>query len=184
MTGTTGLEDVLTDGQRFLWVMVYINVGLLLFNLLPIYPLDGGQILRALLWFVVGRAASLMLATLVGFLGAAALIGLAIWRGSLWMGVLGAFMLLTCWKSWKHARFLSRLDQMPRHAGFACPICKGAPPVGAFWLCPNCGTQFDTFATGAVCPKCQSQFGVTACFHCGGSRPISEWMQPPPVPTG
>src|ERR1051326_7793499 len=48
---------------RSLWA---VNIGLLIFNLLPIYPLDGGQILRSLLWFVAGRARSLMIAVVVG----------------------------------------------------------------------------------------------------------------------
>jgi Zn-dependent protease len=50
---------------RAIW---YINLGLLTFNLLPIYPLDGGQILRSLLWFVLGRARSLMVAVSIGFI--------------------------------------------------------------------------------------------------------------------
>ena len=37
-----------------------MNLGLLIFNLLPIYPLDGGQILQALLWFLIGRGPSLL----------------------------------------------------------------------------------------------------------------------------
>ena len=49
----------------------WINIGLLIFNMLPIYPLDGGQILRSLLWFVMGRARSLMAVTVIGFLGVA-----------------------------------------------------------------------------------------------------------------
>jgi Zn-dependent protease len=179
----SGFGDALPDGQHFLQALVYINVGLLIFNLLPIYPLDGGQILRALLWFVFGRARSLMLATMIGFVGASGLVAWAIFRQSVWMGIMGSFMLLTCWKSWKHARLLSRLDQMPTHAEFACPICKAAPPIGAFWLCHGCGTQFDTFATGAVCPKCQTYFAATACFHCGASRPMTDWMQPTPITT-
>jgi len=31
-----------------------INIGLLIFNMMPVYPLDGGQILRSLLWFPFG----------------------------------------------------------------------------------------------------------------------------------
>ncbi len=48
-----------------------IDVSLLIFNILPVYPLDGGQILRSLLWFVLGRARSLSVATVVGLLWAA-----------------------------------------------------------------------------------------------------------------
>src|SRR5438067_3015543 len=54
--------DVAPDASRFVYMMMLINGGLLLFNILPIYPLDGGQILRALLWFVVGRVRSLAVA--------------------------------------------------------------------------------------------------------------------------
>ena len=46
--------------------LAFINGGLLVFNLLPIYPLDGGQILQALLWFVIGRARSLKVVSIVG----------------------------------------------------------------------------------------------------------------------
>jgi len=58
--------------------LFWINFGLFAFNILPIYPLDGGQILRSLLWFVLGRARSLMVATVLGLFGVAGFIGLAI----------------------------------------------------------------------------------------------------------
>src|SRR3989441_4647952 len=60
---------------RAIW---YINLGLLTFNLLPIYPLDGGQILRSLLWFVLGRARSLMVAVSIGFIGVGGLFALPV----------------------------------------------------------------------------------------------------------
>jgi Zn-dependent protease len=171
-----GWRESLPDVYLFLRALWRTDIGLFVFNMLPIYPLDGGQIFRSLLWFVVGRARSLIAATVIGFLGVAGFIGLAVWMRSLWFGALAVFMLLNCWGGLKHALALSRLAKLPRREGYACPWCKTAPPLGNFWKCGQCGTAFDTFATQAACPQCRAQFPVTRCVDCGKPHPINDWM--------
>jgi Zn-dependent protease len=94
-----------------LGALAYMNVVLLIFNLLPIYPLDGGQILRSLLWFVIGRARSLMVVTLLGFAASVVLIIFAVWMHFLWIGFVSVYMLMNCWGGWKQARQLLRSEQ-------------------------------------------------------------------------
>lgn len=159
----------------------WMNVGLLAFNILPIYPLDGGQILRSLLWFLIGRARSLMVASALGLVGVLGFIGLALWRGSIWYGALAAFILLNCWGGLKHARALLKLAKLPRRDGFRCPDCKTAPPAGAYWRCGQCGQPFDTFQSAAVCPRCRTQFPATQCLDCGHQHPLSEWVSTAPL---
>ena len=43
----------------FLRTILLMDISLLVLNLLPIYPLDGGQILRALLWYPFGKGPQL-----------------------------------------------------------------------------------------------------------------------------
>lgn len=163
------------DAYKLALTVLWIDIGLFVFNMLPIYPLDGGQIFRSLLWFVLGRARSLLIATVLGSVGVIAFFGLAIWQGSLWLGAIAIFMLLNCWSGLQQARALLKIAKLPRRDGFACPRCHSAPPLGTFWKCRQCGQSFDTFQTGAACPACGTRYDMTTCLDCHESKPMIEW---------
>jgi tetratricopeptide (TPR) repeat protein len=84
-----GLEN---PAVHFCLMVFVVNLILLGFNLLPIYPLDGGQILHALLWFVLGRARSLLVCSVVGLIGAAGLFLVALCWQDVWLIILTVFL--------------------------------------------------------------------------------------------
>jgi Zn-dependent protease len=174
-------QSASSDAGRYLQTICYVNYALLVFNLLPIYPLDGGQILRALLWFLVGRARSLMVATVIGFIGVAGLIAVAVFGGSVWLIILCVFILLNCWGGLLQARMLARAAKLPRRGGYACPDCHQPPVRGLFWRCARCLKPFDTFETAAVCPHCGAEYPVTQCLDCGAAHPLNQWVESSPL---
>ncbi len=174
---THGSESLPNAAALFLTVWK-INIGILIFNLLPIYPLDGGQIVRSLLWFLFGRARSLMIAAIIGFIGMGCMLLLAFWAQSVWIGIIAVFVLMNCWSALTHARSWARIAKAPRRAGFTCPNCGKLPPKGAFWVCSNCKNSFDPFGTNASCPHCRATYSTTICPECDTSTPISAWIGP------
>jgi Zn-dependent protease len=171
----------LTDPNvyQFITTIWMINAVLLGFNLLPIYPLDGGQILRSLLWFAVGRARSLMIASTIGLIAIVLFVAFAFstLRNDPWLIVLAVFALFQCWNGLQQARALARIEAAPSHVGLACPNCKTAPPTGAFWICGHCRHPFDMFSTRGVCPNCGMIFNGTRCLQCGQANPLYAFNQ-------
>ena len=96
----------------------YINLLLLVFNLLPALPLDGGRILRSTLWhFKRSYASSTRLAAGVGRLfgygfiaGGIALLFLSGTFQGLWLGFIGWFLLQASGAEAQYAANTSNLD--------------------------------------------------------------------------
>lgn len=165
------------EAFNFLKNLWLINAGLLLFNLLPVYPLDGGQIVRSVLWFWLGKARSLWIACLLGFAGGLALGGVAITHGELWFGFIASYLLWITWSSFQHARALLRIEKLPRHDQFRCPRCQARALRGNLWKCPRCQTEFDLFASGGRCPQCAFAAEEVPCVECGQASQPAAWSR-------
>lgn len=80
--------------------LAYINTALVLFNLIPGYPLDGGRVLRAVVWAITGNMArSTLIAASIGRFFAFLLIFSGTWQmfsgnlgGGLWIALIGWFL--------------------------------------------------------------------------------------------
>ena len=174
----SGVNQTMPDLMRLLVMLLLINKWLLIFNLLPIYPLDGGQILRSLLWYKLGRARSLQVAAIIGLFG----IGVGVVyrvldspNNLIWTAVLAFFLGSQCLAALRQARAQVALDRFPRHGEFRCPSCQAAPPVAAIWSCEKCGNTLDPFLTHATCPHCQNVLPAIACIDCGAKHPLEHW---------
>lgn len=102
----SGLAFNAPDLYRLVSMIGYINIAILVFNLFPIYPLDGGQILRSLLWYPFGRIRSLQIASVIGLIGGGLLTLYAFTTGSTWLVILTFFLLTQAVTGWRRAKEL------------------------------------------------------------------------------
>lgn len=94
------------NAYQLIRIIRYMNLTLLIFNMLPVYPLDGGQIFRSLLWFPLGEIRSLQIASVVGLAGGAGLAALALFWQSIWVGFMAFFLLSRALAGWQQAKML------------------------------------------------------------------------------
>jgi Zn-dependent protease len=104
------------DAYHLIAMLRLINLVLLIFNMLPVYPLDGGQILRALLWFPLGEIRSLQIASVIGLIGGAGLAALALLWQSIWTGIMAFFLLSRAIAGWQQAKLLVVEERARRDA--------------------------------------------------------------------
>ena len=105
---TRGVSDPLSAVCMTLFA---INVSLGIFNMLPGFPLDGGRVLRSVIWGLTGSYwRATQIATRLGQLVGGLLVGAGIawfflvdFQG-LWMAVIGGFLLMAATASYRQER--------------------------------------------------------------------------------
>lgn len=169
--------EVNHDVGHFVFAITYMNAMLLVFNLLPVYPLDGGQILQSLLWFIIGRVKSLVVVSVIGLVTGMTVLGAALIAGEWWYVIMAGFVAFQSYMGFGRARQIARMMAVPRHAEISCPGCGAHPPATAAWLCPRCRTSFDMFAQRGQCPGCGALFHTSNCMDCGRQFSLAAWAR-------
>jgi DNA-directed RNA polymerase subunit RPC12/RpoP len=64
-----------------------------------------------------------------------------------------------------------------------CPHCTWRPLGTSRWICSHhmggCGTRWNTFWTGGVCPDCGYRWEITACLSCKQFALHKDWYHWP-----
>lgn len=86
------------DLYRYTYWIFAVSWFLLLFNMLPIFPFDGGQMLQAALWPKFGYYRSMMFACITGMIGAVALAMLGLASGNFLLVFIAISGFITCYQ--------------------------------------------------------------------------------------
>jgi Zn-dependent protease/CBS domain-containing protein len=113
---SNGMEARTPVAAVLLW-LGYINFMLAIFNMIPGYPLDGGRVLRAIIWWINGNAVrATELAARIGQVIAVLFIFFGLYQffvgrnfGGLWIAFIGWFLLDAARSSYVQVEFMEVL---------------------------------------------------------------------------
>ncbi len=86
----------------YVFRLYFVNWSLLFFNLIPMYPLDGGQMMQAILWKPLGYVQSMKIACFTGITLALLMVPLVLVTGAF-------FLLIVAWFSFSISRQTLRM---------------------------------------------------------------------------
>jgi Zn-dependent protease len=120
-----GLTNVFVTGWsgELVWQLLWVNIIVGVFNLAPGLPLDGGRMLRAVIWkFTKKPATATIAAAWVGRGLAVALLLFVlyyarsltggVWFAAIWVAVIAAFMWIGAGQSIRATKFRERLPEL------------------------------------------------------------------------
>ena len=113
-------QDVQGATTAVLGYLASINILLLLFNLVPAFPLDGGRIARAIAWKLTGdRNRATRFAARLGRLGGYAMVGLGVYLfardeliSGVWLAFIGFFLAGAARSAEEQANFAGRIEHI------------------------------------------------------------------------
>ena len=99
-----GIASVLSGGsspiEAVIWYLGIVNLVLGIFNLLPVFPLDGGRVLRSVIWGVTGsHVGATKAASILGRISGLGIMALGVvwfvsgnYVGGVWLAFIGWFV--------------------------------------------------------------------------------------------
>jgi Zn-dependent protease/predicted transcriptional regulator len=111
-SGTFRPSEAINLRGAFTAQLLWINVALAVFNLLPAFPMDGGRALRALLTLKVGRARATRIAAAIGKMLAAVFVLLGI-TGNWILVLIGIFVWMAATQEAAQVSLRSTLEGIP-----------------------------------------------------------------------
>jgi Zn-dependent protease len=168
IAGLCLVADRLIDGPAAFHAvagyLVAINLVVGIFNLVPGFPLDGGRVLRATLWWWTGRlTVATRIASRCGAVVALALVALGALRatagdlvGGLWLVLVGLFLHQAARSSWELMRVRARLEPLrvedvmtraPLAADLIVPLAEAGAALGAEQVVRPRDTAWQAFLT-------------------------------------
>lgn len=120
----TGGPDWVVYCKMTVWWLYYTNLVLLAFNmLLPMFPMDGGRVLQALVWAKRGYRTSMKVAAMTGLAMAMVVATLALTqeRASMLLGI-ALFGGFTCWQELQRLKFAEAAGEEEPESPYAASL--------------------------------------------------------------
>lgn len=130
-------DDIALSG--LLIYLFFANVMIVLFNLLPAFPMDGGRLLRAGLTTLIGRDRATAIAVMLGVVAALIMAIGGIWIGEFTLPLIGLFIIIAAYGEGKAVRLESAMRRLrvgqfalwdsggiPAHVGLTAAL-RGGP---------------------------------------------------------
>ena len=99
-----GAGQVAGHGGFFLQHMMLLNVFLVIFNMIPAFPMDGGRVLRAILSRKLPKAQATAVASKIGQALAVLFMVWGIFGGGMFLLIIGIFVFLAAGQEYAHTR--------------------------------------------------------------------------------
>lgn len=160
--------ETLSMPYLFVAVMAGLNKWLLIFNLIPAFPMDGGRILRDTLWHWMSAEKATRIAIVVSRVIAIAAIGYGLVKGEYWLIIMALFIFTQSIHEKQVVAFEAagsyqfsireRLHRVSRQRAFRGGVRQRAKEdaAAAFHHCASCGAteQDSTTLEFRVCTDC------------------------------